>query len=331
MSRLRVLATAFLALAPLAGAAQEYGLTDQQRRRLHLPYVRAATDCLARAIAVDIPALDNARNGQWYEALIAVQGICRPVLVDMVREHDRLYGPGTGDVFFKGPYVADLPRALLGRLKAAIEQRAQGLARLEDERRQRAAAAQKVQELLRDRLYDCTTKQLIGLVSSAEPAEVLADAALTICSQELDQAVHAGIELVKAGETAVADTTLQIMEKEMRVTARREVMTNAVQVRAAANASSQKPRENTALEQAPVTSAPMQSPEDCLKAAGTIREGKLVDQEKLVSMMLDLCRPEIENAARSAFLSDSRTSLDEARRSAAAEALASAKRIVGAQ
>jgi hypothetical protein len=46
-------------------------------------------------------------------------------------------------------------------------------------------------------------------------------------------------------------------------------------------------------------------------------------------MMLDLCRPEIENAARSAFLADPSTPLEEARRSAAAQALAEARTIVG--
>jgi hypothetical protein len=35
-----------------------------------------------------------------------------------------------------------------------------------------------------------------------------------------------------------------------------------------------------------------------------LREGKLVEQEKLVSMMLDICRPEIENVAGSEFLDD---------------------------
>ena len=54
--------------------------------------------------------------------------------------------------------------------RAAFEQRAQDVARLKEEAKQRAAAAQQVQELLRDRLYDCTTKQLIGLADSDESA-----------------------------------------------------------------------------------------------------------------------------------------------------------------
>ncbi|MBQ0819270.1 hypothetical protein KBI52_03355 [Microvirga sp. HBU67558] len=207
------------------------------------------------------------------------------------------------------------------------------MARLEEEAKQRAAATQKAQELLRDRLYECTTKQLIRLVGSSEPAEVLASAALTICDQEADQAIRAGIALMRAEDPNVTDDTLQQVEREMRATVRREVVTNAVQVRAAraaANASDQKPPENAALHPPSASpQVPMQTPDECIKTASTLREGRLVDQEKLVSLMLDLCRPEIENAARSAFLSDPATSLDEARRSAAAEALASARRFVG--
>jgi hypothetical protein len=55
-----------------------------------------------------------------------------------------------------------------------------------------------------------------------------------------------------------------------------------------------------------------------------------MDQESLISTMLDVCRPEIENAARPAFLADPSAPLKEAQRSAAAQTLALDKSIVGA-
>ena len=43
-------------------------LTEQQKCRLHLPYIRAATDCVAREIAASPTALDHAAWGDWPRA-----------------------------------------------------------------------------------------------------------------------------------------------------------------------------------------------------------------------------------------------------------------------
>ncbi len=92
-------------------------LTEQQKRRLHLPYVRAATDCYARTIASNNAALDLAVQGRWYDALSATNNACNAPAAAMIEIHDRLYGAGTGTTFFRGPYLEDLPRAIGTRLK----------------------------------------------------------------------------------------------------------------------------------------------------------------------------------------------------------------------
>jgi hypothetical protein len=62
-----------------------------------------------------------------------------------------------------------------------------------------------------------------------------------------------------------------------------------------------------------------------------LREGKLVEQEKLVSMMLDICRPEIENVAGSEFLDDPTRQLGDLRTKSLERALEYAKNIITAQ
>jgi hypothetical protein len=69
--------------------------------------------------------------------------------------------------------------------------------------------------------------------------------------------------------------------------------------------------------------------EECLTTASKAREGKLVDRDALVQYTLDLCRPEIEHAARNAFLADNSTPLDKAREKAVEAAIARAKAPTG--
>jgi len=307
-----------------------YGLTEAQKRRLHLPYVRAATDCYARAIASNVAALDMAREGRWYDALTATQGVCTQPLLAMAREHDRIYGAGTGVEFFKGPYVADLPRALSTRLKGDIERRTAELARADEAKRKRLETANRTRDLLRDRMYDCTSRELAELVQSSEAAEVLATAAMTICRREVEQALDAAIEVYLAdGGTG----SIPEFREQLRRTVRTNVVTNAVQARAAVNKPQPSSTEKVAATPPQTQSGAagiLRTTDECLQVASKAREGQFVEVEKLISLMLDLCRPEIEAAARSAFLADPATPLAKARENALEAALTRAKSVVSA-
>jgi hypothetical protein len=73
------------------------------------------------------------------------------------------------------------------------------------------------------------------------------------------------------------------------------------------------------------------TPESCLKTASAIRQGKFVETDKLVSMMLELCRPEIENSARAKFLADPAQELTALREKALEVAVSYARSIVAVQ
>jgi hypothetical protein len=68
-----------------------------------------------------------------------------------------------------------------------------------------------------------------------------------------------------------------------------------------------------------------------LEGGEFVAGGQLIDQEKLITMMLDICRPEIENVARSKFLADPSQSLSDLRAQSLESAVKHAKSLVNAQ
>ncbi|MCB5175516.1 hypothetical protein [Microvirga lenta] len=311
-------------LSLIASAASAQELTEAQKRRIHLPYIRAATDCFARTISANTAALDMAREGKWYDALAAAGNLCEAAVHKMISAHDQIYGVGTGSVFFKGPYLDDLPRAVGTRLKDALARRTAELAQAQALGRQQIDEASRTRDLLRDRMYACTKKELEGLVASSETAEILATAAMTICNREVQAALDAAMALVRLeGGNGTG------LREELRGVIQRNVVTSAVQVRAASRASA--PAASPASQDRAARLGGIATPEECLRTASSIREGKLVDQEKLISLMLDVCRPEIENAARAKFLEDPAQELASLRAKALENAVQAAKEIINAQ
>ncbi len=98
----------------LASAAN----AQDQSRKQFAPTVRAATDCASRVIAAQ-GIVSTASDDQIREAARrAFGGQCRAEGLLLAREHDRLYGAGTGRSFVDGPYFADFPRAARIRMNA---------------------------------------------------------------------------------------------------------------------------------------------------------------------------------------------------------------------
>ena len=312
----------------LLNTASGQGLNEAQKRRLHLPYVRAATDCYARVIEENVQALDMAREGRWYDALSATGKVCERPVLTMINMHDQLYGPGTGVTFFRGPYVDDLPRAVGTRLKTALARRSNEVEQANTLRKQRVEEAAKARDLLRDRMYACTTSELENLVSSSESAEVLATAAMTICNREVQAALDAAMEVARLDGASTDGIRASLND-----VIKRNVVTSAVQARANArkSATPAQPLPTALPQSSPSQASNIQTPERCLKTASSLREGQLVDQEKLISMMLDICRPEIENAARTKFLADPTLSLADLRTQALESAVRYAKALIASQ
>ncbi|GEP00124.1 hypothetical protein [Methylobacterium haplocladii] len=85
------------------------------------PVEQAATDCFAETVMANPKATGLARAGRWYDAAGVIGFLCRPEVSRMVQAHDRLYGPGTGDRYFKGAYARHLDKQLEARLQPLLE------------------------------------------------------------------------------------------------------------------------------------------------------------------------------------------------------------------
>lgn len=350
--RAGIAACAFTLAAPAFAQTDMSALTEGQKRRVHLPYVRAATDCIARSILAAPEATRLARIGQWNDAVFAgPKNYCQSEISALVGTHDQLYGAGTGQPFFIGPYFSDLARALGTRLRPEFERlaaadaraeavRLQAIARQEAEKREQIDQAQRAFTLLLNKMYECTDAQVVSLIASAETADVLATAAMTVCNKEVNRAVEAAEAKTRLVSPGSYDGSLR---SELQGAVRKRVITTAVQAKAALNA----PRPMTPPQPSPVVPtaiAPSVTlpPEpaapatkttaitDCLRTIAKAREEKFVKRDDLVKAMLDLCRPEIEASARSVFLKDDKAPLDQLREKALETALSEARVIVGA-
>lgn len=114
-------ALAALMLMTLPAHAQN-AASEAEKRKAVLPYIRAATSCVANAVRQSEAALNYARRQDWLGALSHSGWVdrCNKELGDLIEWHDHYYGTG-GWEFVKGPYVGDLPRAIEKRIKPELE------------------------------------------------------------------------------------------------------------------------------------------------------------------------------------------------------------------
>jgi hypothetical protein len=95
----------------------------KERSVLESASIKAATDCVAAAAANNTNITTLYRENRLNEVtdwIVLRSRACDNPLRAMRLLHDRLYGQGTGQVFLRGDYLADLPRAVGERIKVAF-------------------------------------------------------------------------------------------------------------------------------------------------------------------------------------------------------------------
>src|SRR5829696_33159 len=140
-----VLMTALVSLALPALARGE--LSERQKRKALLPALQATTECIAQEILRSPTALSYARQNKWFETVQSMPEDCKALGSNLIAEHDRLYGPGTGKAFVEGPYASDLPRALKARIRPALKRQAAAFSVVEDAPEPAAAATDTVAQV----------------------------------------------------------------------------------------------------------------------------------------------------------------------------------------
>jgi hypothetical protein len=95
-------------LAPDAHAKSLSRMTPEQKFATLRPLIRSATDCVVHAITTD-PRFRVSAGAGMNELIVASMTPCADAMRNMIDAHDRLFGAGSGETFFMGPYLEGLP------------------------------------------------------------------------------------------------------------------------------------------------------------------------------------------------------------------------------
>lgn len=112
---------AFALLIPAAEARPARQHVPGSSHAVLAPLEEAATACFAETVMSNPKAMRLARDGRWYEAAGIIGFLCRPEVDRMAVAHDRIYGRGTGERYFKGAYAGHLDKQLATRLQPLLE------------------------------------------------------------------------------------------------------------------------------------------------------------------------------------------------------------------
>jgi hypothetical protein len=97
--------------APTGLAAIESGaqLSPHEKVAALRPLIRTASDCVAHAVAANPRFHKNEDAAEVNELIVASMDACIGAMRAMIDAHDRLFGEGSGEAFFMGPFLDVLP------------------------------------------------------------------------------------------------------------------------------------------------------------------------------------------------------------------------------
>src|SRR5216684_3123193 len=97
--------------APTGLAAIQPGtqMSPHQKAAALRPLIRSANDCVARAVAANPRFHKHEEAAEVNELIVVSMDACIDAMRAMISAHDRLFGEGSGEAFFMGPYLDVLP------------------------------------------------------------------------------------------------------------------------------------------------------------------------------------------------------------------------------
>lgn len=332
--------------------------TETQKRRLLVPYVRSATECVAQASLRETDVVSSYKAGQFDWLINRAMQNCWPQLNNMVQAHDQIYGLGTGSIFRDGAYRADLLRAVLARIRPELDRRAaiedqqrkereEQEARALEAQRQREAEEREIlrkrhieaqarreaeaetlrksRDLLRDRFFACAAKEVDSMLAANESAEITSRAAITICLGELSAVIDAINEVIRHDGGAPTAAGSEAIRNALR-----DIIVATVVKKKAARAGQ---AATSSARTAPTRS--IANDEELVRAClGTVLKAVKGDatgtREGNFNTMISLCRSEIEALGRARALAEGGRDLEAERQAAAAFARDEAYRLLDA-
>lgn len=216
---------AFTLVATVTANAQ---VNEAAQRKAVVPYIRAATDCIATAMRADTGFVAAAVADNLFPLRANAFKVCEGALIRMLAAHDTYYAQGKGMEFLKGPYTEDLDRALRVRLgKEMVEIRVRKLE--EEKAREQALAERRTRaDTLIAKAYDCVWDELKIMMLAKETSDDVSNAAITLCRSDRDAAIG---ELMAAYQSAGNAELRTRLEK----TFKDKVLATVIKIRAMAD------------------------------------------------------------------------------------------------
>jgi hypothetical protein len=97
--------------------AARFQMSVQQKHAVIQPLMRSATDCIVHAVVTDPMFQVTMPASRINELIVSSMETCVDKMRAMIDAHDRLFGDGSGEAFFMGPYLEVLPRAVTRQVK----------------------------------------------------------------------------------------------------------------------------------------------------------------------------------------------------------------------
>lgn len=85
------------------------GMSAQEQRATMLPLIRSANECIARFVSANPRFEEQAKRGEVNDLIVESIPSCLDAVRALIDGHDRIYGQGSGESFFMGPYLDALP------------------------------------------------------------------------------------------------------------------------------------------------------------------------------------------------------------------------------
>lgn len=92
----------------------------QQKNAVIQPLMRSATDCIVRAVSANPAFRAGMPPAEINELIVSSMDPCGDRMRAMIEAHDRLFGDGSGEAFFMGPYLEVLPKAVTRQVKGNL-------------------------------------------------------------------------------------------------------------------------------------------------------------------------------------------------------------------
>jgi hypothetical protein len=105
---------------PLEPEAARSQLSQQQKMAVIQPLMRSATDCVAHAVTANPKFRAGIDTADINELIVVSMEDCVGQMRAMIEAHDRLFGEGSGEAFFMGPYLELLPKAVTRQVKGNL-------------------------------------------------------------------------------------------------------------------------------------------------------------------------------------------------------------------